>query len=191
MSTKTKSPASLTKVITGKVRLSYAHVWTPVAIEDSDKAKYSVSLLIPKSDTKTVDKIKKAIKAALEQGKSSKFGGKVPKDPKLPLRDGDEKYEETGNEEYKDHYFVNASSITRPGIIDADRQKIIDEEEVYSGCYALASVNFYAFNVNGNKGIACGLNNLMKIDDGEPLGGRVSAEADFAEVDTEDDDDLF
>ena len=176
-----------TKVITGpKTRWSYANVWQPKSI-NGGTPKYSVSLIIPKSDTVTVNKIKSAIQAAYEEGESKlKGNGKsVPslKAIKTPLRDGD--LERPDDEAYKNSYFVNANSTTAPGIVDADRQPIIDTSEVYSGVYGRASINFYAFNSNGNKGIACGLNNLQKISDGEPLGGRSRAEDDFA--DEEDD----
>lgn len=166
-----------TKVVTGVVRLSYAHVWEPSAINNSDKPKYSVSLIIPKSDTATLSKIKRAVKAAKEAGKSTKFGGKIPPVMKEPLRDGDE--ERPDDEAYANSFFINANSATRPGIVDLARNPIMDQDEVYSGCYARVSINFYAFNTNGNKGIACGLNNLQKVRDGEPLGGRSSAENDF------------
>ena len=176
-----------TKVITGpKTRWSYAHVWQPKSI-NGGTPKYSVSLIIPKSDTVTVNKIKSAIQAAYEEGESKlKGNGKsVPslKAIKTPLRDGD--LERPDDDAYKNSYFVNANSTTAPGVVDADRQPIIDTSEVYSGVYGRASINFYAFNSNGNKGIACGLNNLQKISDGEPLGGRSRAEDDFA--DEEDD----
>ena len=94
----------------------------------------------------------------------------------------------TDDEAYADSYFINANSGTAPGIVDADRQPILDRSEVYSGVYGRASINFYAFNSNGNKGIACGLNNLQKIKDGESLGGKSRAEDDF---DTEEDDDFL
>ena len=176
-----------TKVITGpKTRWSYANVWQPKSI-NGGTPKYSVSLIIPKSDTVTVNKIKSAIQAAYEEGESKlKGNGKsVPslKAIKTPLRDGD--LERPDDYAYKNSYFVNANSTTAPGIVDADRQPIIDTSEVYSGVYGRASINFYAFNSNGNKGIACGLNNLQKISEGEPLGGRSRAEDDFA--DEEDD----
>ena len=176
-----------TKVITGpKTRWSYANVWQPKSI-NGGTPKYSVSLIIPKSDTVTVNKIKSAIQVAYEEGESKlKGNGKsVPslKAIKTPLRDGD--LERPDDDAYKNSYFVNANSTTAPGIVDADRQPIIDTSEVYSGVYGRASINFYAFNSNGNKGIACGLNNLQKISNGEPLGGRSRAEDDFA--DEEDD----
>ena len=179
-----------TKVITGvDTRWSYANVWDPKSI-NGGTPKYSVSLIIPKSDKVTIQKIKAAIQAAYEEGESKlKGNGKsVPSLSviKTPLRDGD--LERPDDEAYKNAYFVNANSATAPGIVDADRQQIIDRSEVYSGVYGRASINFYAFNSNGNKGIACGLNNLQKIRDGEPLGGKASAESDFA---TDDDDDFF
>ena len=179
-----------TKVITGvDTRWSYANVWDPKSINGSTP-KYSVSLIIPKSDKVTIQKIKAAIQSAYEEGESKlKGSGKsVPSLSviKTPLRDGD--LERPDDEAYKNAYFVNANSATAPGIVDADRQQIIDRSEVYSGVYGRASINFYAFNSNGNKGIACGLNNLQKIKDGEPLGGKASAESDFA---TDDDDDFL
>ena len=174
-----------TKVITGvNTRWSYANVWDPKSI-NGGTPKYSVSLIIPKSDKKTVEAIKAAIQAAYEEGESKlKGNGKtVPALSvlKTPLRDGD--LERPDDEAYANSYFVNANSGTAPGIVDADRQPIIDHSEVYSGVYGRASINFYAFNSNGNKGIACGLNNLQKMRDGEPLGGKTRAEDDFADDD--------
>ncbi|WP_010271395.1 DUF2815 family protein [Paenibacillus senegalensis] len=170
-----------TKVITGKCRLSYAHVFAP-----NKDGKYSVSVLIPKSDKKTVKKIKDAIEAAKELGKS-KWGGKVPKNLKLPLRDGDVDRED--DEAYEGHYFVNANSNTKPGIIDLDKIEITDSTEVYSGSYARLSLNFYPYDRDGSKGIACGLNNIQKVADGDPLGGRARAEDDFDdEYDDEEED---
>lgn len=178
------------KVITGpKTRWSYANVWEPKSI-NGGTPKYSVSLIIPKSDTKTVEKIQTAIQAAYEegQGKLKGNGRTVPALSvlKTPLRDGDT--ERPDDPAYADSYFINANSASAPGIVDADRQPIIDRSEVYSGVYGRASINFYAFNSNGNKGIACGLNNLQKIKDGEPLGGKSSAEDDFS---TEEDEDFL
>lgn len=176
-----------TKVITDTVRFSYAHVWEPASINGGDE-KYSVSILIPKSDKKTLARIEKAIEAAKEAGKASKFGGKIPANLKLPLRDGDVERED--DEVYAGHYFVNANANTKPGIVDKHGQPIMDSTEFYSGCYGYASISFYPFNANGNRGIACGLNNLMKTADGDPLGGRSRAEDDFRDLidDTEDND---
>lgn len=179
-----------TKVITGvNTRWSYVNAWEPKSI-NGGAPKYSVSLIIPKSDTKTIEKIQAAIQAAYDEGQDKlKGNGKsVPALSvlKTPLRDGDA--ERPDDEAYADSYFINANSGTAPGLVDADRQPILDRSEVYSGVYGRASINFYAFNSNGNKGIACGLNTLQKIKDGEPLGGKSRAEDDF---DTEEDDDFL
>ena len=177
-----------TKVITGlNTRWSYANVWEAKSI-NGGTPKFSVSLIIPKDDTVTVNKIKAAIQSAYEEGQSKlKGNGKtVPTLSiiKTPLRDGD--LERPDDEAYAGCYFINANSASAPGIVDSDRQPVIDRSEVYSGVYGRASINFYAFNSNGNKGIACGLNNLQKIKDGEPLGGKSRAEDDFATADDED-----
>ena len=163
------------KVITGKIRFSYANVWEPKSINGSDP-KYSVSLIIPKSDKATLKKIKEAIEDAKKEG-VAKLGGKIPTNLKTPLRDGD--IDRSEDEAYANSYFINANSNTKPGIVDKDVQPILDQSEFYSGCYGRASIVFYAYNANGNKGIACGLQNLQKIEDGEPLGGHSRAEDDF------------
>ena len=176
------------KVVTGpKTRWSYANVWEPKSI-NGGTPKFSVSLIIPKSDVKTVEKIKAAIEAAYKEG-ASKLRGNGKSVPalaviKTPLRDGDT--ERPDDAAYAGCYFVNANATTAPGIVDIDRQPILDHSEVYSGVYGRASINFYAFNANGNRGIACGLNNLQKVSDGEPLGGRRRAEDDFADCDDDD-----
>lgn len=172
-----------TKVVTGVVRLSYANVWEPKSINGGAE-KYSVSLIIPKSDTKTVSAINKAIDAAIEEG-IGKFGGRKPNKGalKLPLRDGDV---EKDDEAYADSFFVNANSTTAPQIVDQRVQPIMDRSEVYSGCYARVSINFYAFNSNGNKGVACGLGNIQKVRDGEPLGGKRNASEDFSNFNDEE-----
>jgi len=191
MSNNAKSIPNPTKVITGEVRLSYANLWEPKSI-NGGAPKYSVSLIIPKSDKRTLDKIKAAIHAAYAEGEGKlKGNGKIVPalaSLKTPLRNGDE--ERPDDEAYSDSYFVNANSATAPGIVDNQQepQPITVRSEIYSGVYARASVNFYAFNSNGNKGIACGLNNIQKLRDGEPLGGKSRAEDDFA---TSDDDDFL
>lgn len=175
---------SKTRVITGvNTRLSYFNGWEPVSINGSAE-KYSVSVLIPKDDKETIDAINKAVDAAIAEG-ISKFGGKAPNKNaiKLPLRDGDI---ERDDEAYKGHYFINANSKTAPQIVDRNLNLIIDKGEVYSGCYARVSLNFYAFNSNGNKGIACGLGNIQKVRDGEPLSGRTTAAEDFTTMDDAD-----
>ena len=178
------------KVITGKdTRWSYANVWDPKSI-NGGTPKFSVSLIIPKSDTATVKKIKNAIEAAYLEGESKLKGTGKAVPPlaalKSPLRDGDT--ERPDDPAYASAYFINANSATAPGVVDANRQPILTRSGVYSGVYGRASISFYAFNSNGNRGIACGLNNLQKFRDGEPLGGHASAEDDFA---TADDDDFL
>jgi hypothetical protein len=174
-----------TKVVTGTVRLSYANVWEPKSINGGTE-KYSVSLIIPKSDKKTLAAIDAAVDAAIEEG-IAKFGGKKPNKAaiKLPLRDGDT---ERDDEAYADSYFINANSLTPPQIVDQNVNPIMTRSEIYSGVYARVSINFYAFNSNGNKGVACGLGNIQKVRDGQPLGNRSTAEDDFTALDDADDD---
>ena len=182
--TNTRAKVNPTKVVTGIVRLSYANVWEAKSINGGAE-KFSVSLIIPKNDTKTIDAINAAVDAAIEEGKG-KFGGKIPNKAalKLPLRDGD--IDRPDDEAYADCYFVNANSNTAPQIVDRQTNPVLDRSEVYSGVYARVSVNFYAFNSNGNRGVACGLGNIQKVRDGESLGGRSNAADDFA-TDVDDD----
>lgn len=178
-----------TKVITGKVRLSYANVFEPKAMEGQEP-KYSSMLLIPKSDTATLKKIKAATDVAKEVGQKEKWGGKVPANLKTPLRDGDAEYPD--NEAFAGHYFLNASAKTKPGIVKpigktpegkTKFEEITDTTEVYSGCYAKVSIDFYPYNQSGSKGVAAGLNHVVKVQDGEFLGGRSSVQDDFADED--------
>lgn len=179
-----------TKVITGKnTRFSYANVWEAKAV-NGGTPKFSVSLIIPKDDTITIEKIKMAIQIAYKEGEGKLRGNAKSVPPlsaiKTPLRDGD--VERPDDEAYKNAYFVNANSATAPGIVDKDCNPILEHSEVYSGVYGRASISFYAFNSNGNRGIAVGLNNLQKLRDGDPLGSKASPESDFA---TDDDDDFL
>ena len=164
------------KVVTGKVRFSYANVFQPKAAVEGGVPKYSVSIIIPKSDKETVAKLQKAFDDC-KASNAAFFGGAVPKNLKGGLRDGDEEKDDPA---YANSYFINANSAKRPAVIDADRNLIMDPNEFYSGCYGRVSVTFYPYNAQGSKGIACGLNNLMKLEDGEKLGGVSSAAADFA-----------
>ena len=163
-------------------RFSYLHCWEPDSVNGGDP-RYSVSAIIPKSDTRTVERIRAAVENAKKES-LSKWGGKIPPNLKLPLRDGD--IERPDDEAYADSWFLNANSRQAPEVVDRKVQRILDQSEVYSGCYGQISVTFYGFNTNGNRGIACGLNNLQKIRDGEPLGSRASAESDFGNEDDED-----
>lgn len=167
-----------TKVITGKVRFCYVNVFEPTAMSEGDTPKYNICILIPKSDEKTLDRIRKAIEAAKQAGKAklADKNGKIPSTIKNPLRDGDE--ERGDDPAFEDHYFINANTQRKPSIVDKNLDPIMNRDEFYSGCYGRASINFYAFNVQ-SKGIAAGLNNLQKLADGEPLMGGSSANEDF------------
>ena len=173
---------SATKVVI-PCRISFANIWEPKAINGGDE-KYSVSCLIPKSDKKTLARIQKAVEAAKEDGKTRKWSGKIPPNLKLPLRDGD--IDRPDDENYEDCFFLNASSKDAPQVVDRKVNPILDPMMVYSGCYCNVSVNFYAFNANGNRGVAAGLGNIQFVRDGERLSGKASADADFDAL--EDDD---
>ena len=182
--------AAPTKVVTGKVRLSYVHLFEPYASFEGNDAKYSTVILVPKSDKKTVAAIKAAQQAALEAGKA-KFNGAIPKNWKNTFRDGDDEdqVDHERNPEYKGHYFMTVSNKQRPGVVDRSLNPIMDQSEVYSGCYARVSMNAFAFNVSGNKGVSFGLNHVQKLADGDPLGNITKAEDDFEALDDDDMDD--
>lgn len=184
-----------TRVVTGVVRCSYVHLTKPYSQDPvKQEPKYSVVILIPKSDTKTLNKIKAAIEAAKEQGKTQKWGGST-KGVTTTLHDGDdeEKVDHERNPEYAGHYYmtVSAKESNRPGIVDRDLNKILDESEIYSGMYARVSINAFAYLYQGKKGVSFGLNNVQKVKDGEPLGGRTSAESDFDDDEDLGDDDMI
>ena len=175
---------SATKVVI-PCRISFANIWEPKAINGGDE-KYSVSCLIPKSDKKTLARIQKAVEAAKEDGKTRKWSGKIPPNLKLPLRDGD--IDRPDDENYEDCYFLNASSKDAPQVVDRKVNPVLDPMMVYSGCYCNVSVNFYAFNANGNRGVAAGLGNIQFVRDGERLSGKASADADFDALEDDEED---
>lgn len=178
-----------TRVVTGTVRFSYVHVFEPWSGDGKSNPKFSVAILVPKSDRETLRKIHAAVEAAKEKGQQ-KWGKTAPRALKLPLRDGDA--ERPDQPEYAGCYFFNASSKTRPNVVDASLNPILDYLDFYSGCYGRASINFYPFNTAGNYGVACGLNNLQKTRDGDPLGGtRSRPEDDFEAMDDLDSADLL
>ncbi|MDW3976923.1 DUF2815 family protein [Staphylococcus saprophyticus] len=180
-----KAKQNGTKVITGKVRASYAHIFEPHSMNEDAPKKYSVSLIIPKSDTQMIETIEKAIEEAKEAGKG-KWNGKVPNNLKTTLRDGDIDREDDPN--YENAYFLNATSQTQPGVVDQNKIRLTEPGALVSGDYIRASINFYGYNANGNKGIAAGLNNIQLVEKGEPLSGASNAEDDFDELDSDDDD---
>lgn len=171
---------SKTTITIGPVRFSYLACWEPKAINEGDTPKYSVSAIIPKSDTKTIKAIEAAIEVAKQSGKDTKFAGKIPANLKLPLRDGDLERDE--DDAYKDSMFVNCHATNKPGIVDVNRNPVMDKDEVYSGAYGYLNVTFYPYNSGGSKGVAAGFNHLMKTKDGTPLSGRVSVDAAFADL---------
>ena len=172
-------------VITGKVRASFVHIFEPNSINGSDP-KYSCAFIIPKSDTDTLNKIRAAIDQAKEDGRAH-WGGKIPPNLKVPLRDGD--IDRPDDEAYANSFFINATNKEAPAVVDRDRMKITDPQKIYSGCYVRACLNFYPFSVNVNKGVACSLSAVQFWKDGEPLNGRVRAEKVFDVIDDDDDDD--
>ena len=179
-----------TKVITGKVRFCYVNVFKPTAMNEGDTPKYNICVLIPKSDTATIDKINKAVEAAKEAGKAklADKNGRIPANLKLPMHDGD--VERPDDPVFEGHYFINANSMRQPSIVDRALNPIMTRDEFYSGCYGRASINFYAFNVS-SKGIAAGLNNLQKLEDGEMLAGGSTVEEDFGGENAVQDDDMM
>lgn len=176
--------ATPTKVII-PCRISFANIWEPKSINGSEE-KYSVSCIIPKTDKKLLAKIHAAVEAAKEDGKTRKWNGKIPPNLKLPLRDGD--IDRPDDENYENCFFLNATSKDAPQIVDRRVQPITDPMMVYSGCYCNVSVNFYAFNANGNRGVAAGLGNIQFVKDGERLSGKASAESEFDALETDDED---
>lgn len=174
-----------TKVVTGKVRLSYVHLFEPWS-NDGENPKYSTVLLIPKTDKVTIKKLRDAQQAALEAGKTKTFGGSIPKSWQDTIHDGDEEGDLEKNPEYEGHLYMTVSSKTKPGIVDSSVQPILDSTEVYSGCYARVSINAFPYNMKGKKGVSFGLNHVQKAADGDYLGGRSKAEDDFDTLDDED-----
>jgi len=182
---------SNTQVITGPVRLSYLHVFKPFAQQEGQEPKYSACLLIPKGDSTTV----KAIKAACEAARlasAALFQGKVPEKLRLPLHDGDGEMPNGGSypEEAHGMYVLNCSSKQQPGVVDRHLNQIMDQTELYSGCWGRVDLNFYAYNTSGNRGIGAGLNNIQKVRDDEPLGGGRSNPKDVFDALEDEEDDL-
>lgn len=169
-------------ITTGKVRASYVSIFQPKAPQGGGEAKYSVTLLIPKTDTVTINSIYAEIEKAKQEGAQKVFGGNIPPMCKIPVHDGDGVKPTSGEpfgEECRGHLVMTASAKLQPSIVGLNMENIINPADVYSGCYIRANVNFFAYSSNGNKGIGCGLNAVQKIEDGEPLTARVSAEEAF------------
>lgn len=172
----------MNKVVTGKVRFSYLYVFEPRATQAGDE-KYSVTVLIPKTDTVTYNSIVNAMQQAISESIANVFNGAAPANPKMPLYDGDglRASGETFGEECKGHWVITASSNDKPEAVDMNLNPIMSKSELYSGCYGRVSLNFFAYNKNGNKGVGCGLMNIQKLEDGPSLTGRSTAAEDFAD----------
>lgn len=185
----------MSRIVIKNVRLSYANIWEPKLVQgDTDgKMRYSASLIISKDDTKTIKAINKAIEEAKVEGKAklASKNGAIPKNIKLPLRDGDEDCPD--DDAYAGCYFLNANASADhpPKIVDRRVEPVMDRAEVYSGCYANVSVTFFAFNTKGNVGIGCGLGNIQKVRDGDHLTGERSATEDFEDLGGDEDDDFL
>lgn len=182
--------------VSAEVRLSYVYALEPSSYEDDGDKMYSVMVLMSKEDTDQIAVLHEAIDAATEAGKS-KWNGKIPTNLATSIRDGDEDPNYSDQEAFNGHLFFRAKSKNKPGIIGPDKSPITSSEELYSGCYARVDVNFFAYDYKGSRGIACGLNNIQKVRDGESLGGRSKAEDVFDVVggtsfdNGDDNDDIF
>jgi len=168
-----------TRVTTGEVRASYFSALAPRKNELSGKDEFSTQILIPKTDTETIA----ALKAAAKEALVAKFGDKIPKNVRNPLRDGDTETKQDGSplgKEYQGHFFCNVKSTSKPGAIDTHGNDLIGADDIVSGDYICVSLNAYAYSQAGNNGVSFGLNNILLVRKGEPLGGaKPSAAADF------------
>lgn len=186
-----KTP-NVTNVTTGKVRFSFVNIFTPKAFKEGDDPKYSLTIIIPKTDTATVAKLKAAVEAAKNKGLAEKFGGKMPAifDQNFggtTVRDADNDKNNDGelivsqHPEAKGCYIMHVASKNQPGIIDENKEAVLDPKKVYSGCYGRVNITFFPYNSNGKKGISAGLNHVQFLEDGEPLGSTVRIEDAFAD----------
>lgn len=182
---------STTQLTTGKVRFSYCNLFEPRSVDDGSDPKYSVTLLIDKKDSFTINKIKTAIAAAKQNWIENNDGKKLPADLKTTLHDGDGA-RPSGDEfgpECKGCYVITVSSKNKPVIVDANKIPITDPAELYSGCYGRAIINFFVYNKAGNRGISAGLNGIMKLHDGEPLAGGIVTDSDWDDGWEDEEDD--
>lgn len=181
MSTNYNKRISDTLIRIGEVRFSYVHVFAPRTGKEGKEGKYGVCLVWPKTDTKTTELVKSCIAAAKEQAKVK--GIKLPSTCKTPLRDGDIDRED--DENFSGCWFINANCKQKPGVRVLSEGRLfeaLDDSDFYSGCYGCATVNFFPFDSDGNKGVGAGLNNVCKTRDGERLGGGTDADSDFGDL---------
>lgn len=174
-----------TKCLTGEVRLSYTHLGQPYSGNNGGEPKYSATLLIPKEDTTTEADIRAAINAAYEQGVKDKWKGMRPQMRYPVIYDGDgvRMNGTPFGEECKGHWVVTASSKQKPQCVHISNVHAeLLPTDVYSGMYARVTINFFPYDSNGSRGVGCGLGNVCKTRDGEPLSGHANAESDFADL---------
>lgn len=172
-----------TQVVTGEVRFSYVNLFEAKKFKDTDaEGKYSLTILVPKTDTKTVEAIKAAIQKAAEKGAQKHFGGRVPTNVANTFKDGDTEVNDLGelkceaNPELKGHYYMRLATKFKPAVLDNNRQEIINPLDVYSGCYGRVSLTCFAYSGEGKRGVSAVLNNVMKTRDGEPLVNRLTGD---------------
>ncbi len=170
-----------TQITTGKVRFSYCSLFEPRAAVAGGQETYSVTLLIDKGDKFTLDKIKAAIEEAKQNYLQKNSGKKLPSNLKTTLHDGDGERPNGGEfgPECAGCYVITVSSKNKPVLVDKNKTPITDPQDLYSGCYGRAIINFFVYDTNGNKGISAGLNGVMKLHDGEPLSGGVVTDDDW------------
>lgn len=179
-----------TKVVTGKVRFSFCHIWEPQESQDGGDPKYSITLLIPKTDSATMGKIKAAIKEAGDNFRAKNGAASLPATPQTTLHDGDgtRPSGDPFGPECKGCWVITINSKVKPVIVDAFRNEVTSPTEVYSGCYGRAAMSFYGYNSHGKKGISAQLLSVQKLSDGEPFGTVGSAD-DFDDGFTDEADD--
>jgi hypothetical protein len=155
-------------------RVSFPSVFEPKPGPDGKNPKYRMSLLFPKTTDLSV------LKEAIKEVAKEKWGDKLPKSLRNPIRDGDEKDALPG---YADNFFINVTSTLRPTIINTKGQELIEADigpdGFYAGCYARCSLSIYAYDKAGNRGVSFGLQNIQKVAEGEPFSGRTRATDDF------------
>lgn len=175
-----------TRIMLKNVRLSFPSLFEPTSFQGGDP-KYQATFLIPKDDKANLDRLEQAVADAVAEGTAKKFEGKAPKKFKNdPIRDGEEK----DGAEFQGCMFISARNKMKPQVVDAQVNPILDQSEIYAGCYVNATVTAFAYNFEGVKGIGWSLGNIQKVKDGEPFGaGAIRAESEFEAFDSEDDDD--
>lgn len=163
------------------VRFSYCNLFQPQARPGQDP-KYSVTILIPKTNAAAKAAVDQAIQEAIGTGISKCWNSQRPPAPSICIHDGDGPRPSDGQaygEECRGCWVFTASSKQAPFVVDTQRQNIINPTEVYSGMWGNVNVSFFPYNNSGKKGIGCSLNGVQKIRDGEPLSGRITAEEAF------------